>query len=166
MGRQTNWVRKEDLREPKTSIKCLSIDFLFRVLLLHHLLLASHCVYATAAEVPTFDGSNCHDIHHGFDVPSSVSAVTEGQSPAALGRRADGRDIDARLLRLEVLLLESTQSSKCIHCLYILHTNVTQWPSCAKSKDRELQRLKGGHKARLDYIIIGQAWLLEAYIEL
>lgn len=165
MGRQTNWVRKEDLREPKTSIKCLSIDFLFRVLLLHHLLLASHCVYATAAEVPTFDGSNCHDIHHGFDVPSSVSAVTEGQSPAALG--------DAPTA---VTLTPASSGWKCCcwkapnqvsaYTVYIYYTNVTQWPSCAKSKDRELQRLKGGHKARLDYIIIGQAWLLEAYIEL
>ncbi|KAH8340697.1 hypothetical protein KR059_004551 [Drosophila kikkawai] len=84
MGRrQTNWVRRKGRGQPKTALTCLSIGFLFRFLFVYHLLLAPlcgpHCVYAMLAAEGPSDGSNCHDIHHGFDVPSSLNAVTEAQ---------------------------------------------------------------------------------------
>ncbi|KAH8244034.1 hypothetical protein KR032_012469 [Drosophila birchii] len=89
MGRrQTNWVRKEGRRQPKTGIKCLSIGFLLRLLFVHHLLLGplcgTHRVYAMSAAEGLSFGSNCHDISHGFDVPSSHNAVTEAQGDAPM----------------------------------------------------------------------------------
>ncbi|XP_017119258.1 lutropin-choriogonadotropic hormone receptor [Drosophila elegans] len=78
--------RKDVLRRSRKcskGLKCLSFDFQFR-LLLHYLLLSSlsgpHCVYATMAGSEALSASNCHDIHHGFDVYPNPTAVSQGQS--------------------------------------------------------------------------------------
>ncbi|XP_015047170.2 lutropin-choriogonadotropic hormone receptor [Drosophila yakuba] len=69
----------------KKGLKCLSLEFQCR-LLLHHLLLTSlsgrHCVYATSAlgGGGALSASNCHDIHHGFDVYPNPTTLLLGQS--------------------------------------------------------------------------------------
>ncbi|EDX00344.2 uncharacterized protein Dyak_GE15006, partial [Drosophila yakuba] len=69
----------------KKGLMCLSLEFQFR-LLLHHLLLTSlsgrHCVYATSAlgGGGALSASNCHDIHHGFDVYPNPTTLLLGQS--------------------------------------------------------------------------------------
>nr|XP_016932820.2 lutropin-choriogonadotropic hormone receptor [Drosophila suzukii]XP_036675521.1 lutropin-choriogonadotropic hormone receptor [Drosophila suzukii]XP_036675522.1 lutropin-choriogonadotropic hormone receptor [Drosophila suzukii] len=89
MEKHTSQYPKESPWRTKRGLKCLTFEFQFR-LLLHHLMLSSlcgpHCVYATSAVGEALSASNCHDIHHGFDVypnpnPSpNLTAVTLGQS--------------------------------------------------------------------------------------
>ncbi|XP_016976568.1 lutropin-choriogonadotropic hormone receptor [Drosophila rhopaloa] len=83
MEKYTILARKRARRPSKRILKCLSLEFLYR-LLLHHLLLTSLCdhhyVYATSAVGEPISASDCHDIHHGFDVFPNHTALPLGQS--------------------------------------------------------------------------------------